>query len=64
MPREKSYPFIGIDEGGMAVLFTAYREGVLVVDPSGEPSRVGYYSSGWSEDNFHYYNGEITLKNG
>ena len=47
----------------MIVLFTEPKTGVVVYSTWDFGNSVGHYSNGWMEEEFHIYNGEVTLSN-
>lgn len=51
------------DGGRMIVLFTEPKRGVVVYSTWSYGNPIGEWSPMWMEDNFHTYNGEVTLSN-
>lgn len=58
----KEYPWIGIIDNGCIILFTSKNTGICL-DRGSSVWKFGELSSGWSEDNFKPFTGEITLSN-
>lgn len=59
---QKEYPYLGIWNDEIIVLFTSPGIGMCLREPE-KPQKVGEYSKSWSEDEFDYYTGKITLAN-
>ena len=63
--KKIKYPYIGIGENGLIVLFKACQRGVALVVPSNlfNIYKVGYYSERWEMSKFKPFEGSITLSN-
>jgi len=64
---ERTYPYIGICDLGIIVLFTAPLQGVVLHQKDnvkfGGDKEIGHYSEGIVESQFVMYDGTITLSN-
>lgn len=59
---EKAYPYIGISQGEIVVLFIGPSDGFVITN--NHYHNIGYYlRGGWNESNFSIFEGEVVLKN-
>ncbi len=67
-PKQRIYPWLGINEHNCIVLFYADSIGTVLRsadEPLTEdsPLCVGYHSALWNMDNFQPFNDTVTLEN-
>tara|TARA_R110000772_G_scaffold89822_3_gene185890 strand:- start:2 stop:220 length:219 start_codon:yes stop_codon:yes gene_type:complete len=62
-PQQKQkYPYLGKSKQGRVVLFVQRGSGTLLEDPNGLHS-VGFYTTGWYEEDFEPIKGQVILEN-
>jgi len=63
--RDQSYPYIGMSENGIIVLFNRTHCGTILLKSSSVSSvfNVGEYRTDWIESNFKPIGGEVVLSN-
>jgi hypothetical protein len=60
--RKVKYPYIGINEYEVVILFQCQKTGI-VLNGGSSGYRIGHTSTAWSEENFRPMQGSITLSN-
>jgi hypothetical protein len=60
--KKKEYPYLGIYETGLIVLFSSYKTGVAIKQGDGT-NTIGTYSTSWDEDNFKLFDNRVELTN-
>lgn len=60
--HENKYPYIGIADNDLVVLFSCKETGVCL-DPGKSCHEIGYHCTLWLESEFNSIEGSITLSN-
>jgi len=59
----KEYPWIGITENGVIVLFFDFQKGIFITSENHNIYSLGEYRDNWTESNYKPFTGEIVLSN-
>lgn len=63
-PTERNYPYLGVFQDGVIILFTKPETGMVVrTTGAGAESIGGYEESFWAEEDADVYQGTVTLEN-